>query len=94
MHIKHKKVKRSGIKYKDCEGCLEYTNIMLIRKTFIDTTSINLFCGCKNVFTNMNSRMIKKNSKKHHYLKKEDFYYYLNIEDIANADYMHVERVL
>ena len=87
-------MKRSGIKYKDCEGCLEYTNIMLIRKTFIATTSINLFCGYKNVFTNMNSRMIKKNSKKHHYLEKEDFYYYLNIEDIANADYMHVERVL
>ena len=64
---------------------------LLIHKNFLATISINLFCCCKNVVTNMNSRMIGKNSMKH---EKEDFYNYLNMEDIANADYIHVKRVL
>ena len=37
--------------------------------------------------------MIGKDSMKHHYLKKKIFYSHLNMEDITDADYVHIKRV-
>ena len=36
--------------------------------------------------------MVWKNSVKLHYQKKEEFYSHFNMEDIADADYMHVKK--
>ena len=41
----------------------------------------------------MNTWMIGKSVTKHNCLKKKNFIATQNIEDITNADYMHVKRV-
>ena len=75
-----KNVKTCGIKYKDCDCFLEYTNfkqnvdvyvvIRIIKKSlmkqFLTIISITLFYCCKKVFTLRNLRMIGKISMKFH----------------------------
>ena len=48
---------------------------------------------CKKVFINKNIWMTGKTSVKQYYLKKEDFHSRLNVEDLTDADYVHVRRV-
>ena len=66
-------------------------NHFLIYTKFLITTIISLFC--KKVFINKNIWMTGKTSVKQYYLKKEDFHSRLNVEDLTDADYVHVRRV-
>ena len=55
--------------------------------------SINSFCCSEKVFIFMSIWMIGKSLMKQHYLKKKKKNTNLNMEEIADAGYMHGKRV-
>ena len=66
----------------------------MIYTNFLTLKSTSLFCGCKKVFTLMNTWMIGKNSMKLFPLSEKDYFYsHLNMEDITDLEYTHAKRV-
>ena len=52
--------------------------------------SISFFICCQKLFTHMNISIIVKDSIE--LPEKEDFDSYFNMEDIADADYVHANK--
>ena len=71
----------------------------MLKERFFNTNKFSnhdnkksLFYCCEKVFPNTNITKIGKNLMKHHYPKKKIFSH-LNMEDITDANYVHVKIV-